>query len=223
MKCIVTAGPTYEPLDEVRRLTNFSTGRFGSLLANYLVQQGHEATLLLGHYSTHHGEQKAQKIESFTTTADLRTRLQDLAGTDVQAVFHAAAVSDFGFGTIYERFADGTLEEVKAGKISSRRGPLFVELVAKPKIIRELREWFPKSVIVGWKYEVDGIRPNAIVRAEQQIAENKTDACVANGPAYGLGFGLLTRSANAQHFSDINELFQALEKLGLAGATGSTP
>ena len=37
MNCIVTCGPTYEPLDEVRRLTNFSTGRLGTELANYLV------------------------------------------------------------------------------------------------------------------------------------------------------------------------------------------
>ena len=37
MRCIVTAGPTYEPLDEVRRLTNFSTGRLGIELANFLT------------------------------------------------------------------------------------------------------------------------------------------------------------------------------------------
>ena len=52
MKCIVTAGPTYEPLDQVRRLTNFSTGRLGAGLAEYLVRRGHEVTLLLGELST---------------------------------------------------------------------------------------------------------------------------------------------------------------------------
>ena len=45
MNCIVTAGPTYEPLDEVRRLTNSSTGRLGSELANYLTARGHRVTL----------------------------------------------------------------------------------------------------------------------------------------------------------------------------------
>ena len=40
MKCIVTAGPTYEPLDKVRRLTNFSTGQLGTELANHLAGQG---------------------------------------------------------------------------------------------------------------------------------------------------------------------------------------
>ena len=41
MNCVVTAGPTYEPLDEVRRLTNFSTGRLGTELANTLTRHGH--------------------------------------------------------------------------------------------------------------------------------------------------------------------------------------
>ena len=50
MKCIVTAGPTYEELDDVRRLTNFSTGTLGTELANYLVDHGHEVELLRGHY-----------------------------------------------------------------------------------------------------------------------------------------------------------------------------
>jgi phosphopantothenoylcysteine decarboxylase/phosphopantothenate--cysteine ligase len=41
MNCIVTAGPTYEPLDDVRRLTNFSTGRLGTELANFLAARVH--------------------------------------------------------------------------------------------------------------------------------------------------------------------------------------
>jgi len=41
MRCIVTAGPTYEPLDKVRRLTNFSSGRLGSELGDFLTDRGH--------------------------------------------------------------------------------------------------------------------------------------------------------------------------------------
>ena len=48
MRCIVTAGPTFEPLDEVRRLTNFSTGRLGTELANFLQAAGGDVSLLLG-------------------------------------------------------------------------------------------------------------------------------------------------------------------------------
>ena len=41
VNCIITAGPTFEPLDEVRRLTNFSSGKLGSQLADFLAAQGH--------------------------------------------------------------------------------------------------------------------------------------------------------------------------------------
>lgn len=213
MHCVVTAGPTYEPLDSVRRLTNMSTGRLGSLLADFLVEQGHQVTLLLGHYSTFHGVQKAQKTERFTTTEDLRSRLEAFADQSVDAVFHAAAVSDFGFGKVYHRTGDGRLEEATSGKFSTREGALLAELIPTRKIITELRGWFPKAALVGWKYEVDGDRSSVIAKAGQQIADCKTNACVANGPAYGFGFGLVSPRGDLGHFSDTRLLFQALEEL----------
>ena len=62
MNCLVTAGPTYEALDEVRRLTNFSTGRLGSELASFLAGHGHHVTLLIGQQATWRGERGAQKV-----------------------------------------------------------------------------------------------------------------------------------------------------------------
>ena len=120
MQCIVTAGPTYEPLDEARRLTNFSTGRLGSELANYLSARGHETTLLIGQQATYHGERHARHVATFATTANLRAQLQALAGSAFAAVFHAAAVSDFAFGKIWRRSPQGELTELKRGKLSTR-------------------------------------------------------------------------------------------------------
>src|SRR4030088_3513802 len=116
MRCIVTAGPTYEPLDEVRRLTNFSTGRLGSELANFLAARGHEVTLLISQAATFNCERHAQRIETFTTTSCLRDLLQTFSDQPVDAVFHAAAVSDFAFGKIWLRSPQGELTEVKSGK-----------------------------------------------------------------------------------------------------------
>ena len=230
MKCLVTAGPTYEPLDEVRRLTNFSSGRLGSELVNYLAARGHEVRLLIGQQATWRGERHARHVETFTTAADLHKRLRALARKPVEAVFHAAAVSDFRFGKIWRRSAQGKpvqpssqnkliqgssqgrLIQVKSGKISSRQGTLLAELTPTPKIISELRQWFPKARLVGWKYEVDGNRAGVIRLAENQIAECKTDACVANGPAYGEGFGLVESDGKSMHLLDTEALFEALEK-----------
>jgi phosphopantothenoylcysteine decarboxylase/phosphopantothenate--cysteine ligase len=213
MNCIVTAGPAYEPLDDVRRLTNFSTGRLGATLANYLAARGHSVILLLGEQATYSGERRAQRVETFSTAADLRAKLKALSGKKVDAIFHAAAVSDFSFGRIFAPDAAAKLVEIKsAKKISTRQGKLLAELLPTPKIIAELRGWFPRAKIVGWKFEADGKRAEAVEAARRQIADCSTDLCVVNGPAYGGGFGLLGRKGNAAHLENPPLLFDALEK-----------
>lgn len=212
MNCVVTAGPTYEPMDDVRRLTNFSTGRLGSELVNHLADHGHQVTLLIGQQATYRGERRAQKVETFTTTADLRDRLQTLAKQPVDAVFHAAAVSDFTFGKIWNRSTRGEMTEIKSGKISTRQGTLLAELVPTLKIIAKLRTWYPSARLVGWKFEVDGDRASVIDAAERQLTECHTDACVANGRAYGDGFGFVTVGGGCVHLADAGSLFKALEQ-----------
>jgi phosphopantothenoylcysteine decarboxylase/phosphopantothenate--cysteine ligase len=211
MRCIVTAGPTFEPLDQVRRLTNFSTGRLGSELTNFLSEAGHEVTLLIGQQATWRGQRQAARVGTFTTTANLRDQLQELAAESFDAVFHAAAVSDFTFGKVFARDGNDGLTELNAGKFSTRGEPLLVELVPTPKVIAEMRGWFPRATIVGWKYETDGTREEVIEKASRQIFENQSDACVANGPAYGEGFGLVTPEGCAD-IGDAPALYRALEE-----------
>jgi len=213
MQCIVTAGPTFEPLDEVRRLTNFSTGRLGTELANFLTAQGHKVTLLIGESATYRGECRAKKILVFSTTSDLRSQLKAMAGRQVGAIFHAAAVSDFSFGKLFQRDAQGTLRPFRSSKkISTRSGNLMVELVPTPKIIAELRGWFPQAILCGWKFEANGGHADALRAAERQMADCGTDYCVANGPAYGKGFCLVGKSAR-KHFASSETLFRAFEKI----------
>jgi phosphopantothenoylcysteine decarboxylase/phosphopantothenate--cysteine ligase len=213
MKCIITAGPTYEPLDEVRRLTNFSTGRLGSELATFLSGEGHEVILLIGQQATWRGERKAKVVESFSTTADLKARLLKHASSEIGAVFHAAAVSDFGFGKLWHRTKTGTLEEVKGAKIPTSMGGLLAELVATPKIIEELRSCYPNAWLIGWKYEMDGGQTDVINKAIQQISANGTDACVTNGRAYGEGFGLVQAGREPRHYPTMQSLFEGLAAL----------
>jgi phosphopantothenoylcysteine decarboxylase/phosphopantothenate--cysteine ligase len=220
LHCIVTAGPTYESLDEVRRLTNFSTGKLGTLLADYLTRHGHSVTLLRGYYSTWQGEVRVQRLFLFTTTEDLRCQLAQLSKTRVHAVFHAAAVSDFRFGNVFRKRPDGSLARLRSGKYSTRHGTLLAELVPTPKILRELRGWYPGAFLAGWKYEVDGGRRGSLKQARAQIEENHTDASVANGPAYGNGFGVITGGDQEVHASDHIALFKVLEKLCALKHTG---
>jgi phosphopantothenoylcysteine decarboxylase/phosphopantothenate--cysteine ligase len=212
MKCVVTAGPTYEELDEVRRLTNFSTGTLGAGLADYLAGLGHEVELLAGYYSTCPPAARAQRRQTFTTTADLRRRLAALASPEVGAVFHAAAVSDFTFGKIWERGAAGELREIKSAKIPTRAEGLLAELKPTPKIIRELRDWFPTAFLAGWKYELEPQGAGAgLARGAEQMKESRTDACVLNGRGFfNEGFGLLRKDMTLIRCPDRESLFAAL-------------
>jgi phosphopantothenate---cysteine ligase (CTP) len=221
MRCIVTAGPTFEPLDEVRRLTNFSTGRLGAMLANFLVARGHEVILLLARDASTHEEFLAQRVERFTTTSDLRDRLNALSSPAVNAVFHAAAVSDFRVGKVFHRSSTGDLVPAHSGKFSTREGSLLVELEPTPKIIAELRGFFPNAFLAGWKYEIEGDRASVVAKAEAQLRENRTDTCVANGPAYGAGFGLVRLKADPIHFVDPAGLFAALAEQAESGRGAS--
>jgi hypothetical protein len=66
---------------------------------------------------------------------------------------------------------------------------------------------------VGWKFEVDGSTADALAKARQQIAECQSDACVANGRAYGPGFGLVSKAGACLHLKTMDGLFLALEDL----------
>jgi phosphopantothenoylcysteine synthetase/decarboxylase len=192
MRCIVTAGPTVEPLDSVRRLTNHSTGTLGTDLANHLAGCGHDVLLLRSRTATAAPALHAVTTEAFATAADLLGRFEAHATQEPVAIFHAAAVGDFQVGAVFRRDDDGRLTPVHSGKFSTRDGSLLAELRPTPKILAQLRDLYPKAWITGWKYEVDGTRDEVLQRARAQLQSCRSDAVVANGPAHGLGFTWLT-------------------------------
>ena len=213
MRCIVTAGPTVEPLDSVRRLTNHSTGSLGTDLANHLACAGHDVLLLRSRTATAAPPLHAVTTEAFATAADLLERFQAHATGEPVAIFHAAAVGDFQVGTVFRREADGGLVPVHSGKHSTRDGVLLAELRPTPKILAQLRDLYPKAWITGWKYEVDGTRDEVLARARAQMQSCRSDAVVANGPAYGPGYCWMTNHSQS-HLGDSRELYRLLtEKL----------
>ena len=193
MKIIVTCGPSYEPIDEVRRITNFSTGELGTRLARSLARAGHEVICYKGVAATTKECAEPSRVVPFTTNDDLAGKLETLEGrSEVGAVFHAAALADFKI----EWARDGQR------KISSRAGAVTLTLVPSNKVIRELRDLFPQAKLVGWKYELDGTRADVLAKAARQLAENRTDVCVLNGMAYGRGFGACAAGQPLVHLAD---------------------
>ena len=180
MRLLVTCGPSYEPLDQVRRLTNLSTGALGVGLAEHLAAGGHEVICLKGVGATHPDPAAPVELDRFTTNDVLASRLRHWARTGCfTAVFHVAALCDYKVASI--EALDGPLSG--PGKIPSALGELRVRLAPARTLIGDLRGWFPKAWIVGWKYEVEGSTERAIQLGVDQMARCRTDACVVNGPA----------------------------------------
>jgi phosphopantothenoylcysteine decarboxylase/phosphopantothenate--cysteine ligase len=202
MTILITIGPTQEPLDAMRLISNRSTGELGTLLAATLADQGHTIIALRGTGATASPtplERENIRVVSFTTTEDLCSRLESLSKEEtIEAIFHAAAVSDF------------YLPSGGSGKIPTSSGSLTLTLEPTPKLLPRMREWFPMAMIAGWKFEAVGDREEALAAGCAQISTCHTDACVVNGPSYGDGFGVLSKSGALTHLSDRVALCQFL-------------
>jgi len=189
VRVLVTAGPSYEPIDRVRRITNLSTGELGVLLSEALASAGFAVVCCKGVGATYPGPGAGCVMLPFTTNDDLFAQLTSLSRQgEVAAVFHVAALCDYKVRQI----EDERGQKQHAAKIESRAGGLTIVLEPTRKVIAGMRELFPKAVIVGWKYELAGTRQEALAKAWRQLADNNTDACVLNGSAYGDGFALCT-------------------------------
>ena len=154
----------------------------------------------------------------FTTGGSLLTRLKEVSTQHFDAVFHAAAISDFEFGKIFRRLKNGSLEAITSGKYTTREGTLLAELVPAPKLLAELPQMFPAAKIFGWKFEVDGDRESAVALGVRQVREWETHYCVVNGPAYGTGYGLVDREKKVVDCPTPDELYARL--LETAQASG---
>jgi phosphopantothenoylcysteine synthetase/decarboxylase len=202
MNIIVTCGPSYEPIDQVRRITNFSTGRLGITLANTFADAGHRVFCLKGEQATDPTPLRAHKTIPFSTNDDLAEKLQQLTTENIDAIFHAAALCDFKVAAVQNPAG----ETITSAKFPTRGDHLTLTLAPTTKVLPKLRPLFPKALIVGWKYELTGTRDEAIANAFNQMAVAHTTACVLNGAAYGQGFLFCTPPAASTSLSTPNDL-----------------
>ncbi len=182
MRLLITCGPSFEPVDQVRRLTNFSTGELGVMLAEAFSAQGASVLCLKGQAATFRNPNPAVETLHFTTNDNLYSQLKCLAQThQFEALLHVAALSDYRVHAVQDE--SGT--QRNDGKIPSNLGKLTLQLAPARKLISELPRLFPATTIVGWKYEVDGNTESAVHKGFLQIQQHQTHACVVNGPACG--------------------------------------
>jgi len=182
-RMVVTAGPTWEAVDDVRFLGNRSSGKMGFALAHAAAMQGADVTLIAGPVAlaTPAGVARRVDVES---ALEMREALRRVA-MQADVVVMAAAVADFRPGVRV------------LGKLSRRDQPAArpartLPLVANPDLLAELGHSRKgrTPLLVGFAAEV-GVSGEALVaRARQKLTEKGCDVVVANevGKA-GLGLG----------------------------------
>ncbi|MCX6957422.1 MAG: phosphopantothenoylcysteine synthase [Verrucomicrobiae bacterium] len=208
MRIIVTCGPGCEPIDEVRFLSNSSTGELGSLLASELQQHGFEVLCLQSRLATYPMVKNVEVIP-FSTNDELAEIFQQLSTKeDVAAIFHAAALCDYRVEKIAGM--DGSVLNLE--KIPTSIGRLNLTLEPSLKVIAQLRACFPHALLVGWKYEVSGTREEADQKAQQQIEKYQLDASIANGPATTGHFDVMLPDESQHALSSKKDLVRFLAR-----------
>jgi phosphopantothenoylcysteine decarboxylase/phosphopantothenate--cysteine ligase len=183
---LVTAGPTREHLDDVRFLTNASSGRMGYAIAAEAVRRGHRCVLVAG--PTELPDPPGVEVLRVTSGLEMLTACQGrVAAADV--VVAAAAV------------ADHRPRQRAPGK-PSKGGAVALELVPNPDVIAALAAGKGRRVHVGFALEAAGVAPaEATARARAKLAAKQLDLIVLNDA----GALAATRSRATLLFADGSE------------------
>ena len=188
---IITAGATREPIDNVRFITNASTGKMGVALAEVALSRGAKNVCLI------HGPgvaipdsfnvDKRIEVKSVLTSEQmLEMVLSKLSQEKHDVLISAAAPSDYA-----------PVSPVK-GKISTTEHPVLnLQLSATKKIISAVKEKFPKTFVTAFKAEYSLKDEELTLRALETLKLSGCDLVVANNVGRDdIGFG-----------SDFNEVF----------------
>ncbi len=156
LRVFVTCGPTREPLDPVRFISNRSTGRLGIELARAFAQRGHAVTLAAGPVDLPLNIGTKIQVIRFETARELhRIALKEFKQSD--AVCMTAAVADF-------RPAAPVAAKIKRGKAA-----LTVRLIPNPDILADLgRRKKPGQVLVGFAVESSGLEKQAAQKLQRK-------------------------------------------------------
>lgn len=172
-KAIVTAGPTYEPIDPVRFIGNHSSGKMGLAIARELHDRGADVTLIMGPSSLRFSANGISLI-NVTTAEEMFTAANEIFEKSDIAVM-AAAVADYS-------------PSVKATeKIKKSEPRITLELTKTKDILKSLGEnKKPGQVVVGFALETNHEKENAL----DKLKNKKADMIVLNSLRdAGAGFG----------------------------------
>jgi len=165
-RILITCGPTREPLDPVRYLSNSSSGRTGLLLAEEALRRGHRVDLVLGPVGL--APPAGARVIPVVTCAEMLAACRE-AHPRSDAVIGAAAVCDF---------------RPRAASTEKRRrgAPWLLELVPNPDILEDLGKRKGPRVHAGFALETESEPDAAIAHAREKLEKKRLDWVVINSP-----------------------------------------
>lgn len=171
-RVLVTAGPTREPIDPVRYLSNRSSGKMGHAVAVAALRRGAEVVLISG--PTALKPPVGAVFVPVQTAEEMReAALQHLAAASV--VIKAAAVADY-------RVERPSPTKIKSG---GKRDGMSLDLVPNPDILKELAQKKSGAFLVGFAAETGDLRAHAA----DKLRAKGVDLLVANDVSqHGIGF-----------------------------------
>ena len=170
MRILITAGPTREPIDAVRFISNRSSGKMGIAIAQAAADAGHEVTLLLGPVMAPAALHDQMRVYRFGTSAELKQMLE-AHFPDCEVLVMAAAVADYRM----EQASEGKIKRESAG---GRDAELTLRLQPTPDLVRAVASTKrPEQKVVAFALE----EPMEMEqRAVAKMKRKGVDAMVAN-------------------------------------------
>jgi phosphopantothenoylcysteine decarboxylase/phosphopantothenate--cysteine ligase len=199
-RIVVTAGPTWEPIDAVRFVGNRSTGRMGFAVAREAFGRGADVTLVVGPGTVEPPD--GPRVVRVATAEEMRLAVLE-AAEDADGVVMAAAVADF------------RPREAVPGKLKKEEGPPRLELVSTPDILAELGQMKGDRVLVGFAAETEDVE----TAGRAKLVAKGLDLLVANEVGReGTGFGSESNHAAILSRTGDDEPLRKWTKAELAAA-----
>lgn len=176
-KVMITAGPTYEKIDPVRFIGNYSSGKMGYALAEECAERGAEVVLISGPVSikAHHPSIKVVSVESAQQMHDAALS----AFADSDAAIMCAAVADYAPVVVADKKIKREKDDIPV--IELKKNPDIAAALGKIKK--------PGQMLVGFALETD----NEMANAQSKLERKNLDMIVLNSLAdKQAGFGVDT-------------------------------
>ena len=173
---LITAGPTYENIDPVRFIGNYSSGKMGYNLAQSALEMGAKVTLISGPSALEIGHENLNLIR-VKSALDMKAEV-DKYFSDQDIIIMSAAVADY------------RPKDIAENKIKKNSDSMMIELIKNPDILKSLGEnKKANQFLVGFALETQ----NAIENATQKLNKKNADMIILNTlEDSGAGFGTNT-------------------------------